>query len=111
DSFLMLIGPYELDGIPTELFKEISENQNVLLLGAIPNVESFFPLMDVFILFSYREGFGNVVLEAASMGIPAIVSNIPGLRDTILDHQTGLLAQAKNSDDLSEKMEKYYLNK
>ena len=45
---------------------------------------------NVLILYSDREGFGNVVLEAASMEVPAIISNIPGLTDTVEDGVTGI---------------------
>lgn len=112
NAFLLLIGSYdEVDGIPDEVIKEIRANKNILLLDYVRNIEDFFPLMDVFILFSHREGFGNVVVEAASMGIPAIVSDIPGLRDTIENHHTGLLAQPRNSDDLKAQMETFFLNR
>jgi glycosyltransferase involved in cell wall biosynthesis len=46
---------------------------------------------DVFVLPSYREGFGSVVIEAASCGIPAVASRIYGLTDAIEENVTGLL--------------------
>lgn len=40
---------------------------------------------------SIREGWGLVVIEAASMGTPTVAFDVPGLRDSILDDKTGVL--------------------
>ncbi|MDP3758302.1 MAG: glycosyltransferase family 4 protein [Candidatus Daviesbacteria bacterium] len=42
---------------------------------------------------SIREGWGLVVIEAASMGIPTVAYNVPGLKDSVLDGKTGLLCE------------------
>ena len=66
---------------------------------------------DIFILPSYREGFGSVVIEAASCGIPAIGSNIYGLKDSIRDGKTGLLVKARSTRHLKVAMLKCVKNK
>ncbi len=45
---------------------------------------------------SIREGFGLNVINANAVGTPAVGYDVPGLRDSILDHSTGLLV--KNGD-------------
>jgi len=50
--------------------------------------------MDVFALLSVREGFPNTVLEAAATGLPAVVSDATGCRDSVVDHVTGRVAAA-----------------
>jgi len=55
---------------------------------------------DVFCLPSYREGFGSVVIEAAAMGVPAVVSRVVGLVDAVVDGETGLLVPPKEVDAL-----------
>lgn len=52
-----------------------------------------YALMDFMVLPSHREGLGNVVLEAAAMKKPSIVSYVTGLKDTILKNHTGLFVQ------------------
>jgi glycosyltransferase involved in cell wall biosynthesis len=59
---------------------------------------------DVLCLPSYREGFGSVVIEAASVGIPAVGSNIYGVTDAIESGVTGLLHIAGDVADLHSKM-------
>jgi glycosyltransferase involved in cell wall biosynthesis len=40
-----------------------------------------------------REGWGLVVTESNAMGTPAIAYNVPGLRDSVRDGETGLLVK------------------
>ena len=47
------------------------------------NPEFYFISCDIFCLPSYREGFGNVVLEASSTSKPVIASDIYGLKDIV----------------------------
>jgi len=69
--------------------------------------EHFIAAADVFCLPSYREGFGVVIIQAASAGIPSIGSRIYGVTDTIEDGITGFLFSAGDSEDLALKMKKF----
>jgi glycosyltransferase involved in cell wall biosynthesis len=48
-----------------------------------------------------REGWGLVVTESNAMGTPAVAYNVPGLRDSIKDGQTGLLTHENNPQELA----------
>lgn len=50
---------------------------------------------------SQREGWGLVVIEANAMGTPVVGYNVPGLRDSIKDRETGILTKENNSDYLA----------
>jgi glycosyltransferase involved in cell wall biosynthesis len=58
--------------------------------------------MDLLCLPSRREGFGNVVLEAAASGIPAVVSNATGCRDTVVDGRTGWVVPVGDEERLAQ---------
>lgn len=64
---------------------------------------------DCIVLPSYREGLSKVLIEASSMAIPIVTSNVPGCKDVVIDGETGYLVEVKNSVDLSNKMEKMLL--
>ena len=63
--------------------------------------EYFMQISDILCLPSSREGFGNVVLEAALCGIPAVVSDIYGLRDVVEKDVTASIFSTGDVDGLS----------
>lgn len=69
---------------------------NLHYLGFKTNVSDYYSFADVLCLPSHREGFGNVVIEAAACGLPTIASNIYGLSDAVEDQVSGLLHTVKN---------------
>ena len=47
---------------------------------------------------SVREGWGLVVTEANACGTPAVVYDVPGLRDSVRNEETGLVVAARPRD-------------
>ncbi|MEO8765775.1 MAG: glycosyltransferase family 4 protein [Ginsengibacter sp.] len=78
-------------------------------LGEKKDVRKFIAEADCIVLPSYREGTSNTLLEAASMGKPAIASNTTGCKEIVADGVTGFLCRVKDEQDLAEKMEKMIL--
>ncbi|EUJ31574.1 glycosyltransferase [Listeria cornellensis] len=92
---LLLVGDFEAGDMVTPLTqKRIEENPHIVKTGFVPKTASYYRLMDVFILPTYREGFGNVILEAAAANVPVITTNVTGAKDAIIPNETGLLVEA-----------------
>ena len=91
NCFLLVVGPDE--GNYVKKIKIINKDKllNIRFIGLTENPEEYLSASNVLCLPSYREGFGNVIIEAASMGVPSIGSNIYGITDAIIDNKTGLL--------------------
>lgn len=62
---------------------------------------------DCVVLPSYHEGMSNVLLEAASSGIPIITSDIAGCRESVIDGKSGFLCNVGDAVQLSERMIQY----
>lgn len=58
--------------------------------------------MDIFVLPSYREGFGMSVIEASAMEVPVVVTEYPGPAGGIKDGLTGYAVPVKDDDKLCE---------
>lgn len=91
DVWLAVVGPDET-GIGNE-FEQLCGNalSRVRRLNYTTTPEHAMAAADVFVLPSYREGFGSVVIEAAACGVPAVASHIYGLTDAVEENVTGLL--------------------
>lgn len=104
-EYLMLVGPSEVDQtVDAELHSWAKNNQNVIFVGYTNKVEQYLAAMDCYILPSYREGFGMGVVEAEAMGVPVVVTNIPGPIDAMIDGETGITVEKKDAEGLYEAM-------
>lgn len=99
---LLLVGKLE-DG--ETLLEQAKRDSRVVCHGFVTDVERYFAAMDVLVLPSYREGFGNIVIEAAAMGAATIVSDIPGPTDAMERDVTGLVVPVKDVGALKAAME------
>lgn len=74
-------------------------------------IKELFPKADALVLVPIlAEGYGLVVLEAASLGIPSIVSRIYALPEIVEDKMTGFVISPGNPKILVEKLEKLILD-
>lgn len=103
---LLLVGTFEkiTGGFNEETQNRIINNENVRFLGRFDDVRPYLSISDVFVLPSYREGFPNAVLEAQSMGLPCIVSDINGCNEIITNEYNGLIVPPKTIDELYKAM-------
>lgn len=110
DTYLLMVGEFDnADSIDPELNNWAKNNPKVIFTGWTKEVAKYYCAMDVFMSLSYREGFGLVVIEAASMGIPAIVTDVPGQIDTVDESETGIHVPAKDVDKVKIAIE-YFIS-
>ena len=103
---LWIVGPDE-DGIRTALEAEGKRRGvSIQLFGPTLTPEAYMAAADVFVLPSYREGFGSVIIEAGACGIPSVAYRIDGVIDAIVDGSTGLLVERRDIKGLSHALER-----
>jgi glycosyltransferase involved in cell wall biosynthesis len=68
---------------------ELRVTPGVFVVPAVEDVAPYYRLMSLLVFPSYREGFPNVVLEASAMGLPVVGFDATGVKDAIIDGETG----------------------
>ena len=103
DICLMLVGSREfVSTLNQNLYNKALETENIIFTDLVPNAAKYYAAFDYLLLPSYVEGFGMVVLEAAAVGTPAVVSNINGPTDFVKDGINGLICEPHSSDSLKD---------
>ncbi|MEE1259828.1 MAG: glycosyltransferase family 4 protein [Paludibacteraceae bacterium] len=98
--FLLLFGADEENVASTfETYKNLNED-NFLYYGMTKEPQRMLQAGDVFVLPTYREGFGSSVIEAACLGLPTITSDAYGVLDASIPDETGLRCKVGDVDTL-----------
>jgi glycosyltransferase involved in cell wall biosynthesis len=89
---LLLVGPDDGYGEAISNAIAVARIQDrCILTGLRSDVEYLYPLMDVFVLPSHREGVPRALIEASAAGVPSVATNIRGCREIIQDGVSGFL--------------------
>ncbi len=91
--------------------KKYKNHPAIIFLNFQSDVSFYMSMFNVMVLPSHREGFGNVYIQAAAMGVPCIGYDITGVRDAVAHNFNGLLVQPKSESQLFEAMKTLYLEK
>ena len=82
------------------------KDKTINYLGETDKVEEEIKKVDCVVLPSYREGLSKVLIEASSMALPIVTTNVPGCKDVVVNNETGFLCEARSSDSLLLSMDK-----
>ncbi len=105
----LVLGDGEEKNSIEKLIEDLGIQENVRLLGFVPDAKSFLSSTDLFLLPSRTEAFPYVILEAGFAGIPIIATSVGGVPEVIKDMQNGILVHRKNPKEIAEAIY-YYLN-
>ncbi len=105
DTQLLIVGPREpekKDKVDLEIVKEYGIEKNIVFLGERSDVDEIYPLMDIFVLPTHREGVGASILEASSMERPVIACDTGGCPEAVGNGKTGILVPVKDVEKLTK---------
>ena len=104
---LMILG--EIDSknpsrVNASYIKELSLHPNINIYGHENDVRPFLSKASCFVLPSYREGLSRSILEAMSMELPIITTDVPGCRELVQDKKSGIICKPRSSESLKRAM-------
>jgi len=110
---LLLVGPFEdeLDPLQKRTKLLIKNNENIISVGYQNDVRPYFSISNCLVFPSYREGFPNVVMQAGSMCLPSIVSDINGCNEIIENYLNGIVIKVKSVSAIYDAMLEMYTDK
>ncbi len=82
---------------------EVSDN--IKFIGQVSDCRPYIIASDSFLLASESETFSNAALEAMSLSLPVLMSNVGGAQEMIKEGYNGFLFDALNIDSLEKKMQ------
>lgn len=101
DYQLLLVGGVDDSTAGSEVRRLRDSGRPPVEVGQREDSERFFQIIDVLCLPTLREGFPNVVIEAAAAGVPTVTTDATGAVDAVVDAETGLIAHAGSADALA----------
>ncbi len=108
DARLLLVGEVEQgDPLPSDVLRRLQSHPNAVLSGPSQEVELYYGVFDLFAFPSHREGFPNVLLEAAAAGLPVVGFRATGTIDAVVDGATGQLVEMGDCTGLTEALGRY----
>jgi len=111
EAKLFLIGKGEKETELLDLIKKLYLQDKVFLLGWKTNISDYMKEVDLFLMSSKYESFGNVVVESLSCGVPVISSQYDDvIFDIIRDKTFGKIIELKNKQEFIDSIFIYLEN-
>jgi L-malate glycosyltransferase len=102
-SKLLLIGDGPEQRVAHRLISKYGLMNEVHILGVQTNISRILSISDLFLLPSKTEAFSLAALEAMSLGVPVIATNVGGMPEMITDGVTGFLAEVGDIPTMIQK--------
>lgn len=107
DARLWIVGDGDKNYIEElkEIMRSYSISTKVKFFGKVKDNKKLELMRKAHLLLhaSIKEGWGLVVIEAASQGTPSVVYNVAGLRDSVKNEKTGIVLEENNAKEMARK--------
>lgn len=102
DFRLIIVGDGALKAKLQEQIQSLSLEGNVLLVGSTYSVSEYYDKADLFLMSSSSEGFGNVIVEALSFGLPVVSTDCQsGPSEILAAGEYGVLTPVGDAEALA----------
>jgi len=111
DTRFVLVGKGEDQPMLEDLAFSLGIRAEVLFVGYRENMRAVYNSLDLVVQSSYTEGLPNVILEALSMEVPVIATDVGGTSEIVLNNSTGVKIQPGKPEEIGAKILDFIKNK
>jgi len=105
EARFLIVGPIDdekADALTPAIASEYGLAHACVFTGMRNDMPDLYAMMDVFVLPSHREGFPRSPMEASAMGVPCVVTDIRGCRETVEHGRNGWLVTVGDVPQLAD---------
>ena len=104
DAAFVIAGEGDLVKGLSELAEQLGIQRDVFFIGRCENVGRLLAASDVVVLSSKAEGFSNAILEYMAAGLPVVATDAGGVREAIVEGETGFVVPAGDDQRMAERI-------
>jgi glycosyltransferase involved in cell wall biosynthesis len=104
DAAFVIAGEGELMASLRDLARQLGIERDVFFIGRCDNVAELLFASDVGVLSSKAEGFANAILEYMAAGLPVVATDVGGVREAILEGETGYVVPPGDDQKMAERI-------
>ena len=101
EARLLLVGDGPLRKDLERIVIDLDLTGKVTFVGFRSDIKEILSSLDILVLPSLLEGFPMIILEAMAMAKPIVASDIPGIREQIIDGKNGILVPIKDPNAMA----------
>lgn len=98
----IMVGEGSLRQRLEEQVKEARLQNKFIFTGWREDIVEILSILDILVLPSLNEAVGMILIEAQSLGVPVVATNVGGIPEVIRDNQTGILVPPANPHSLAQ---------
>ncbi|SDR13363.1 glycosyltransferase family 4 protein [Halopelagius longus] len=102
DAEIHLVGSGPLGDKVRKSIQSSGLSESVTIYDYVDDISEMYDLASVLCRPSYSEGLPLTMLEAMASGVPPVVTAIAGVPEVVTDHETGILLEPGNPDEVAQ---------
>ena len=100
----VVAGEGELMNSMRLLAEELGIARQTFFLGGCGRVAELLSITEIGVLSSVHEGFPNAILEYMAAGCPVVTTDVGGIREAVVDGETGYLVEARDHQAIARQI-------
>lgn len=104
ETLFLIVGDGPLREELESLSRQLGVDRSVIFAGFCQDIPAILSIFDIAVIPSLTEGSSVALLEEMAMGKPIIATSVGGIKEVLIEGETGLFVSSKDSKALAERI-------